>query len=966
MEISNNKINFIDFKQIQPAKKEENKEQVSFSANNSVTLPSVHSLGQSQINSNLPVSYNKIAEIPIPGLDSKASVFKLSNGQKVVICPKQGPTYVRTTYNVGSLNETDDIRGVSHYIEHNLFNGSKGLAPREYDKKVSELGGYTNASTSYDYTDYYLSLQLHNDNSLEEAIKLNAMQTQFPTFPQEQLDKEKEPVKSEIDMYLDMPYDVSVSTATKNLFNIQTAATNAVIGTKDTINALTREKVLDYYNTWYTPDNAVTVITGDVDVNETISLVSKYYNKQNDYSQIQKRHYETLTPISAPVREDIIMPNASSASIALAFAVPEGTSKEDKIKLDILLSTLNSQNSKISKALDKYGISADFHTEKLQNKPDAAEVIVCNVNPSEHQVEEVLKIIYSELTNALSNPPTQKDLDGTKKSMLYSVNNTGEESEKLNYNLTHMMLNDDINYFVNKNAVINAITQQDITDTAKKFLDLNKASLCVTHSKDATPTSITDNYNNAKNIALNSSNTSSSTQVISPNTQNISFGARNINQTLLDTNKEIKHYKLQNNIETRILPSPSTTKSTLFIDFDTDELNDVSAPAFAILKSILDRGNAIRDNDTVLQLTQEKDISLIYSVSNDGLCVGSNFYPQDTNETISLIKETLMNPNFTQEEFDRAKQIIKDIILTAEPSANDKLYDELFGKKVKNFVSKEEMLAELEVLTLADIQNLYARIMSTAQVSATINSPIKEYPQLEKEINNNLSVGLPTFKPITKQHSSSYNIYQPTTEAKTLVQANESKQADVVQAYTFKKSQNIDDIAKIAITKYILGGGMSSRLFKDLREDQKLAYSVGATIDSVKDTVVVELYIGTTTESPDPKEGSPENITKALNGFNKHVNTLKNENVTQKELDDAKLKIKTSILDGLETSMDKISNIHDNAKTVYDVQYTEALLDAIDRVNADDVRAAANYMFANPPITSIVASQKTLDTLNLK
>lgn len=966
MEISNNKINLIDFKQIQPAKKEENKEQVSFSANNSTTLPSVHTLGQSQINSNLPVSYNKIAEIPIPGIESKASVFKLSNGQKVVICPKQGPTYVRTTYNVGSLNETDDIRGVSHYIEHNLFNGSKGLEPREYDKKVSELGGYTNASTSYDYTDYYLSLQLHNDNSLEEAIKLNAMQTQFPTFPQEQLNKEKEPVKSEIDMYLDSSYDVSVSTATKNLFNIQTAATNAVIGTKDTINALTREKVLDYYNTWYTPDNAITVITGDVDVNETISLVSKYYNKQNDYSQIQKRHYESLTPINAPIREDIIMPNASSASIALAFAVPEGTSKEDKIKLDILLSTLNSQNSKISKALDKYGISADFHAEKLQNKPDAAEVIICNVNPSEHQVEEVLKIIYSELTNTLNNPPSQKDLDGTKKSMLYSVNNTGEESETLNYNLTHMMLNDDINYFVNKNAVIKATTQQDITDTAKKFLDLNKASLCVTHSKDSTPASITDNYNNAKNIALNSSNTSSITQVTSPNTQNISFGAKNINQTLLDTTKEIKHYKLQNNIETRILPSPSTTKSTFFIDFDTDELNDVSAPAIAILKSILDRGNSIRDNDTVLQLTQEKDIGLIYTVDNNGLCVGANFYPQDTNETLSLIKETLMNPNFTQEEFDRAKQIIKDIIMSSEPSADDKLYAELFGNKVKKFVSKEEMLAQLEALTLADIQNLYTRIMSTSQVSATINSPIKEYPQLEKEINNNLSIGFPIFKPITKEHSASYNIYQPITESKTLVQANESKQADVVQAYTFKKSQNVDDIAKIAITKYILGGGMSSRLFKDLREDQKLAYSVGASIDSVKDTVVVELYIGTTTESPDPKEGSPENITKALNGFNKHVNLLKNENVTQKELDDAKLKIKTSILDDLETNMNKVSNIHDNAKTIYDVQYTEALLEAIDKVTVNDVRAAANYMFANPPITSIVASQKTLDTLNLK
>ena len=967
MEINGNKINSIELKQSLPVKKEEKNQQVSFAANNTTSLPNTHSLGQSQLNTNLPVGYTKIAEIPIPGLDKTASVFRLANGQRVVICPKKGPTYVKTTYNVGSLNETDDIRGISHYIEHNLFNGSKGLAPREYDKKVSELGGQTNASTSYNYTDYYLSLQLHNENSLEEAIKLNAMQTQYPTFPQEQLDKEKEPVKSEIDMYLDMPFDISTSTAVNNLFNIPTVATNAVIGTKDTINGLTRDKVFDYYNTWYTPDNAITVITGDVDVNETIGLVSKYYNKKNDYSQVSKRHYEPLTPSTKAIREDVIMPNASSASIALGFAMPEGTPKEDRIKLYVLLSLLNSQNSSISKKLDKYGLNAEFYTEKLQNKPDGAEAIMTHVTASEYQVEEVIKLLYEELTNIANNPPSQKDLDGIKKSFLYNVNNASEESTTLNSTLTKMMLNDDMNYFYNNNVIIQNLTPQDISDIAKKFLDLNKASLCVAHTKDATQASITDNYNNAKNISFGSSVVQIENSVVPETPTNISFGsASNVNQIATDTTQDVKHFKLANNIETRILPSPSTTKSNLIMSFNTDELNDISAPAFAILTTILNRGNSIRDNDTVLGLLQEKDINLFYSTGKDSLSICSNFYTQDTNEVLSLIKETLMNPNLSQAEFDRAKQIVKDNLLSSEPSASSNLGNELFGNKIKSYASKEEMLAQLDALTLADIQNLYSKILSTAEVTAAINAPVNEYPQMQDMINTSLSYGLPTFKPVDKQKSDSFNIYTPIAQAKTIVEANESKQADLVQAYTYKKTENVDDIAKIQVLEFILGGGMSSRLFKDLREEQKLAYSVGSTNYFVKDTGVIELYIGTTTESPDPKEGSPENINKALNGFNKHVNSLKTTNVSNEELENAKLMIKTCILSCLETNLDKLSAIHDDAETPYDIQFTQSLLAAIDKVTADDVRAAANYIFANPPTTSIVASQKTLDTLGLK
>jgi len=945
MEISNNLINQVAPKYPVPVYQTQQGQVVPYGTTPQLQLPSVHSAGMSQINTNLPISYTKIGEIAVPGLKEKASVYRLANGQKVIIQPKKGPTYIKTTYNVGSMNETEDIRGISHFIEHNLFNGSKDLAPKEYDKRVSDLGGGTNASTSYVQTDYYLAMQLIKDNSLEEGIRLNALQTQFPTFNAEQLEKEKEPVKSEIDMYKDDPADVALSTALKNLFNVQTNSSNFVLGTKDNINSFTRDKVLDYFNTWYTPDNAVTVITGDVDTQETINLVSKYYNKQPDLSKVHQRHYEPIQYLNRPVRTDIIQPNAYNASVYMGFAIPEGTTNEDKDKIRAMMSLLTSQDSKLTKALDAYGLFADYNIESMQNKQNGAQAIILSASATEEQIEDVIKILYQAIADIANNPPSWEDLNIYKQKAFNNLKASSETSDSLNSTLTYMAMQNDYDYFNNKVRNVQNLTPLDISETARRFLDLNKVSMCVSHEKTATPESIGNNYNKNKTI---------------------SFGASlNPKESIKEEADKVRTFRLWNNIETLIVPGNSNGSSVVSINFDTDELNNVSSPAFMVFNELIERGSLYRDNDSYTKLLNAKDIGLSFSASVDGLNVSAVCEDGNLNDSLGLIKEVLNYPNFTQAEFDRAKQIIRDSILSESVSAYDKLNQELFPSIAK-YASKEERLKQLDALTLADIQNLYALIMSTAQVNAAFTAPVEEKPYLKDIFNNALSSGLPVFKPVSKKNSASHNIYSPNTKAKILATADERSQAQICQAYKFKETKNIDDTVKIKLLNIILGGGMSSRLFTDLRENQKLAYSVGSGSLSEKNIASIILDIGTTTDSPDPNEGSPDNARKALEGFERNINLLKTENVSDKELEDAKNKLKSYLLDMIETNGDKTALFLASKDSLYDIRHAEAMMEAIDRVTPDDIRSAANYCFANPPITSIVASQRTLDALNLK
>ena len=150
-------------------------------------------------NISTPMTYNFVGDIKLSE-DLNAKLYKLANGQKVIIVPKDGTTVVKTYVNTGSLNEPDKVRGISHYIEHNLFNGSESLGDKVFFDEVNKIGANTNASTSFSVTDYYISSNLLDDKDLENKIKLQAGMIQSPKFLLEKLDKEKSIVDSEINM----------------------------------------------------------------------------------------------------------------------------------------------------------------------------------------------------------------------------------------------------------------------------------------------------------------------------------------------------------------------------------------------------------------------------------------------------------------------------------------------------------------------------------------------------------------------------------------------------------------------------------------------------------------------------------------------------------------------------------------------------------------------------------------------
>lgn len=928
-------------------------------------LPSYYTNGVSQLNTEIPVSYSKVCEIPVPGVDKNACLYKLSNGQKVVILPKKGPTFIRTSFNVGSMNEPDELRGISHFIEHSLFNGSKNLAPGEYDKEVTKLGGYTNAYTGYNETQYYLNLQLLNENSLEEAIKLNAMQTQFPTFDKYQLEREKEPVKSEIDMCNDNYMNFAENTLVKNLYNLKSTSTDLVAGRKENINSFTREKVLDYYNTWYTPDNTTTVICGDVDVDETIKLVSKYFTKKPDTSKFNQRKYEKFIPTNKASRVDYKQNKDPGAYIQIGFPIEADTSVSDYRKLEVLTSYLASQNSNVSKVLDKYSLNLSFDRVKLSSEKNSPSILAAGIYLPEEQVEEVLKVIYEGITDLKNNPPKEEDIKDIINTEIHSLKNESEYSEGISQRLVKMANENDLNYFYDFQKDIASITSRDISETAKKFLDLNKTAICVMHPSSTPDAQIKSNYENAKNSPAvsfgNSKTADKETTGIKNNV--VSFGkSKSVIDSVSEDVSKISCHTLQNNIKLLTRTSDNSANASFLLNINCKQPNHENyASEMLVLNELLNRGSAFKDNLTFSKLLQKSNSSIGISVGQNGLMVCADFPSEKSNEVLPLLKEALLSPNFSQTEFERAKKVVGDMLKSNGKSASDKLIRELFPD-INYYADNKKQLEALEKMTLSDCINLYNKFLYNSQAQASVTGS----KEAQDSVLNQISYGFPTFKQFEIGKEYKNNRYRENQKEILLTDTEENAQAKIIQSYQYKTNGNIEDYAKIELLNLILGsGGMSSRLFRDLRVESNLAYSVRSYTSEKEDVGMMNLKIDTSTDTSLTNEADPQNINKSLDGFNRNIQKLKTEYVSEEELENAKTMMKTDILNSLEGNNSLNISMAANNSSFYGQNYDIELLKAVDKITVQDIMAAANYVFKNPPVTSILASKKTFTDLNI-
>jgi predicted Zn-dependent peptidase len=181
---------------------------------------------------------------------------------------------------VGAVDEKPSQSGLSHFLEHLMFKGSKNYIGNLMNRNVENMGGYINAATAKEFTMYYINIQ---KDGLEESIKMLADTMQNPSFPQYEIDRERKVVTEEIQRHSDNPVAVIYEKFYKTLY-AESALKNSIIGIPQVVANVSREEIYSYYKTHYIPEKMIVVISGNFDETSVAKLIDETFGKFEEQS----------------------------------------------------------------------------------------------------------------------------------------------------------------------------------------------------------------------------------------------------------------------------------------------------------------------------------------------------------------------------------------------------------------------------------------------------------------------------------------------------------------------------------------------------------------------------------------------------------------------------------------------------------------------------------------------------------
>ena len=275
--------------------------------------------------------------------------FDLDNGLHVILHQDNSTPIVAVSilYHVGSKNEDPNKTGFAHFFEHLLFEGSENIERGQFDKLLTAAGAVNNAYTTNDQTYYY---DLLPSNQLELGLYLESERLLHAKIDQIGVDTQKEVVKEERRQRIDnQPYGSFQEEMYKRAYKVHPYRWTT-IGSMEHLNSAELQDFMDFYHTFYVPQNATLSIAGDIDIEETKKLVDLYF------SEIPRGKNEVPRPtIVEPAQteeiRDVVYDNIQLSAVFQGYRMPaQGT--EDFYAMEMLTTILSDgQSSRLYKEI---------------------------------------------------------------------------------------------------------------------------------------------------------------------------------------------------------------------------------------------------------------------------------------------------------------------------------------------------------------------------------------------------------------------------------------------------------------------------------------------------------------------------------------------------------------------------------------------------------------------------------------
>lgn len=397
--------------------------------------------------------------------------YTLNNGVRIVL--ESVPTVRSVSMGIwiltGSRNESEVNNGISHFIEHMLFKGTKTRSAQDIAEAFDSIGGHVNAFTAKEYTCYYARVL---DSYKEYALEILADMFFNSLFIQEELEREKKVILEEIKMYEDTPDDLVHDMLAKANYGDHPLG-RPILGTEKQLKSFTKETIIDYMNCYYTPEQIVISIAGNVD--ETfITYVESLFGSFTRKNAVH-------TPNKPTFQYDKVIKHKETEQAHVCFGF-EGLKASDDLLTSLLIvnSALGGgMSSRLFQEIrEKRGLAYSVYSYHTSYQDTG--MLGIYAGTTKEQLDELTETIEHIIEDIVTNGLTDKELKNNKEQLkgniLLSIESTNSRMTRNGRNELLLQRHRTLDEIIQE---IDAVNMETIEQTLQHIFTSKKSTALI-------------------------------------------------------------------------------------------------------------------------------------------------------------------------------------------------------------------------------------------------------------------------------------------------------------------------------------------------------------------------------------------------------------------------------------------------------------------------------------------------------
>lgn len=882
--------------------------------------------------------------------------YRLANGLTVILHEDHSDplVHVDVTYHVGSAREEVGKTGFAHFFEHMMFQGSKHIADEEHFKLINSVGGEMNGTTNTDRTNYYQTVPA---NQLERVLWLESDRMGFllDAVTQEKFEVQRETVKNErAQRYDNAPYGLLRERVAEALYPNGHPYSWQTIGYIEDLNRVGVNELKQFFKRWYGPNNATITIGGDIDVNQTLAWLDKYFGPIPAGPEVKPA---SKTLVTLPETRFISMEdNVSDPLIYIAYPTVYGF-HDDEPALDVLSNLFSHVQSSLAyKELIKTGkalnVSASHPCQELACSFYIYALPNPNHNPSLSYLYDEINQLFAEFEK---RGVKQEDIDKIKSNWeSHSILGLQSVSGKVSALANYETLFGNANLTQPELDRYAKVTPEDVMRVYKKYIK-DKAHVVmsvVPKGQLALRASEQEYVYPGRNLPEQITETQPMPTVIADITP------ETFDRTVMPpAGKPIKAYlpeiwsrDIAPTLKVYGATNDEVPVTTVVVTMEGGPLLDPEGKygLASITASLMNDSSRAYSVEEASYLLEKYGSSIDFSASGRYLTATITSLTKHLDDTLLIFADKLLHPQFTEQEFMITKQQILRGIKQGESDAGTLAARAskriLFGEHSRVGFDSQGTFESVSNIQLQDVKSFYESYVSRHHLQAFVVGDLtpKQYRHklnFLKQLPNTAYQVPELTLPEWREQPRIYIIDKPNSPQSVVRFIKPAKTYD----YNGEQFRSM-------IMNYPFGGNFNSRLNMSLREDKGYTYGVSSGFYGGKST---GQFLISTSVKADSTGAAIVDIVSLLG-------TYQADGMTEDELATTRSAFTESDALSFETSSQKASYIQRKVSYELPDDYIDQQNAIIRKISAQELRQLSKQLMDVDSMDIVIAGNAEL------